>query len=72
MSENADIPPDLMRIATELAQVSVLDRAERIARAILAERVRCRKIADAVAHAYADHPLAEQAAEQIAEDIGNP
>jgi hypothetical protein len=44
--DSVEIPDDLMRIATEIAQVSVLDRAERIARAILAERERCARITE--------------------------
>jgi hypothetical protein len=45
--DSVEIPDDLMRIATEIAQVSVLDRAERIARAILAEREKNAAIAEA-------------------------
>jgi hypothetical protein len=45
-------PADLQRIATELAQVSVLDRAERIGRALMEERERCARICDDTAAAY--------------------
>jgi DUF917 family protein len=39
-------PADLQRIATELAQVSVLDRAERIGKALMDERERAARIAE--------------------------